>query len=164
MSNEEKKSEVQIEESQDIDYSSYDDLFIRRVGIEQLVGLPQREGWHRKAVITNYPAAAGPDLVRNYENHRKIGYTPVISTEKVRDDRLFSPNSNTRETTAPKPLTGKTSDGFDYIVMEIPVSRFQEEFKARDKAEYEKYLASVRGSQVKGNETFIQDYDTKLTK
>lgn len=148
-------------ESEDLQ-SKFDEMFSRKVGIEALAGIPPRAGWYRKGVITNYPANAGPDLVRNYDNHRKFGYTVVISTETLQDDRLFSPNSQSRVNNVPGPLSGKTSDGYEYVIMEIEETKLLNKFKDREKVEHEKYLQSVNKVNANKSETIVKDHETKF--
>lgn len=147
-------------ETQEIDYY---ERFRSNLGLNKIAGLPDRVGYTRKGVITNYPASAGLELVRNFDNHVKMGYRLVLSTESIQDDRKFSPNTNSRPNTVPAPIVGRTSDGFDYVVMEIENTKLTEEMKKRNKEEYEKYLASVRGKVVrKDGEIQIKDEETKF--
>lgn len=141
----------------------YDEVFKRDLGIHKLAGLPEKEGWTRKGVITNYPGQFSPELARNYENHRKVGYQVVLSTEKVQDDRAFSANTNARPNTVPAPIIGKTSEGWTYVIMEIENSKLQQLKEKQAKDDYERYLASVRGTIQKTKDGVkITDEETKF--
>ena len=100
--------------------------FKKDIGLNTIAGIPLRDGWTRKGVITNYSAAHGVQLVNNVDAHFNVGYRFVLGTEAVKDDRAFSPNTNSRPNTIPGPVTGKTSDGFEYVVMEIEHSKERE--------------------------------------
>lgn len=154
-------SKLPDEETGKTDYYTQ---FKRNVGIEQLAGLPQREGYCRKGVITNYPAASGPDLVRNFDNHVKFGYRLVLSTEGIKDDRVFTSNTESRKNMIPAPIIGKTSDGFEYVVMEIENSKLHANMKERAEAEHLKYLQSTGANITKDSDgkVIVKSPETKF--
>jgi len=136
--------------------------FNRQTGIESLAHIPQREGYYRKGVITNYPASAGPILVANFANHVKVGYKIVFSEQNLKDDRLFSPNADQREPLVQTPIQGKTSDGYEYVVMEIATADLNKHFEDKAKQEKEKYLGSLKRTQRDGDVLNIQEHDTRF--
>src|SRR6185437_15651621 len=138
--------------------TNYDDMFKRTVGIEQVCGFQKEDGYVYKAVITNYPWASGVELVQNYEKHRKMGFEVVVTASTIKDDRVFSPNSNQRENTVPAPLIGKTSDGYDYVVMKIKQEVFDKYMKDKDERDDNERLKAIKGKVVqKGDTTYIKD-------
>lgn len=153
-------NKIPDEETGKIDY---DQQFKRNTGVETLMGMDKEDGYTYKGVITNYPVSAGPKLVHNFEEHRKIGYEIVMTTKSIKDDRMFSGNSNERPNTVPAPLTGKTDDGFSYVVMRIPTEKLDAHLQDRSKKEYQAYLdASVTKVEKKGNSYSVTGTDTKF--
>jgi len=151
--------------------TEYNEQFKTKLGLNKIAGLPERTGWCRKGVITNYPASAGLDLVRNYERHLEMGYQLLLSTEAIQDERKFSPNSNARPNGVPSPIIGKTSDGYDYVVMEIEHSKLKAEFERRNQIQHAKILKSTGGKMEQKvhntgestvTEVKIQDSETKF--
>lgn len=139
--------------------------FSSQLGVNVIVGIPQREGYVRKGVITNYPASSGPLLVRNFNRHVDAGYTIVFeSGDSIKDDRAFSPNTNARPNTFPAPLTGKTSDGYDYVVMEISKAKEKENMEGMQKENHQRHMNSIKGKVTqRGNNIYVKEQDEMIS-
>jgi hypothetical protein len=118
-----------------------------KVVVNAIALVPERAGWTRKGVITNYPR-----LPLNYQNHVAAGYQLVYSLESMTDERKFGPNSNASTNTVPSPVTHTTADGYHIVLMEIEDHKLMQ-FKDKEAKESDKkYKQSVKSQNRKGNQ------------
>lgn len=81
---------------------------------DNVARVKQDPNYNYKLVIYNYPK-----MPHNFDHHEKNGYEVVYSMDSIEDDRKFSPDNKDEEKLRPSPVTKRTVDGYEQVLMRI---------------------------------------------
>ncbi len=103
-----------------------------------------------------------PSRVKRY---MEAGWEVVETTERLEDDRDFSPK-DTKEKIRPQPCITKTRDKHEQVLMRVlKTTRAETQLKnKKDREELSARQSQLRGEKVtrKGNEVFIQGSELNI--